>query len=118
MFCLNKSSLFWLRWFLYEIPAFEKFGLTMKLLITVYGGKQLYYIKVIYDVTWLFTWRHFITCFNKIRQNILFCPLGYIAVVGIQVEKPRGNPYEKYRGVPKGGVIKGCDKGGVIKGVW
>ena len=29
------------------------------------------------------------------------------AVVGIQVEKPRGNPYEKYRGVPKGGVIKG-----------
>ena len=45
-----------------------------------------------------------------------FVPLGYIAVVGIQVEKPRGNPYEKYRGVPKGGVIKGCDKGGVIKG--
>ena len=34
----------------------------------------------------------------------------------IQVEKPRGNPNEKYRGVPKGGVIKGCDKGGVIKG--
>ena len=31
----------------------------------------------------------------------------------ISVEKPRGNPYEKYRGVPKGGVIKGCDKGHV-----
>ena len=46
-----------------------------------------------------------------------FVHLGYIAVVGIQVEKPRGNPYEKYRGVPKGGVIKGCDKRGVIKGV-
>ena len=36
---------------------------------------------------------------------------GYIAVVGIQVEKPRSNPHEKCRGVPKGGVIKGCDKG-------
>ena len=47
-----------------------------------------------------------------------FVPLGYIAVVGIQVEKPRGYPHEKYRGVPKGGVIKGCDKGVVIKGVW
>ena len=46
-----------------------------------------------------------------------FVHLGYIAVVGIQVEKHRGNPYEKYRGVPKGGVIKGCDKRGVIKGV-
>ena len=32
------------------------------------------------------------------------------------MEKPRGNPHEKYRGVPKGGVIKGCDKGCVIKG--
>ena len=40
-----------------------------------------------------------------------------IAVVGIQVEKPRGNPHDKNRGVPKGGVIKGCDKGLVIKGV-
>ena len=37
-------------------------------------------------------------------------------VVGIQVEKSRGNPYEKYRGVPKGGVMKGCDKKDVIKG--
>ena len=46
-----------------------------------------------------------------------FVPLGYIAVVGIQVEKPRGNLHEKYRGVPKGSVIKGCDKGVVIKGV-
>ena len=45
-----------------------------------------------------------------------FFPLGYITVVGIQVEKPRGNPHDNYRGVPKGCVIKGCDKGGVIKG--
>ena len=45
-----------------------------------------------------------------------FVTLGYIAVVGIQVGKPRGNPHEKYRGVPKGCVIKGCDKRGVIKG--
>ena len=46
-----------------------------------------------------------------------FVPLDYIAVVSIQVEKPRGNPHDKNRGVPKGGVIKGCDKGCVIKGV-
>ena len=46
-----------------------------------------------------------------------FVPLGYISVVGIQVEKPLGNRHEKYRGVPKGNVIKGCDKGVVIKGV-
>ena len=34
--------------------------------------------------------------------------------------KPVSHPistHEKYRGVPKGGVIKGCDKGGVIQGV-
>ena len=54
-------------------------------------------------------------CFNEIRQ-IAFSPLGYISVVVIQVEKPRGNPHEKFRGVPKGGVIKGCEKGGVRKG--
>ena len=53
----------------------------------------------------------------KYAKMFYFVPLGYIAVVGIQVEKPRGNPHEKYRGVPKGGVIKGCDKGVVIKGV-
>ena len=29
-------------------------------------------------------------------------PLGYIAVVGIQVEKPRSNPYENYRVFQKG----------------
>ena len=46
-----------------------------------------------------------------------FFPLGYIAVVDIQVEEPRGNPHDKYRGVPKGCVIKGCEKGGVIQGV-
>ena len=46
-----------------------------------------------------------------------FVSLGYIAVVGIKAEKPRGNPHEKYRGVPKGGVIKVCDKGGVIQRV-
>ena len=40
--------------------------------------------------------------------KMFYCvPLVYIAVVGIQVEKPRSNPHEKYRGVPKGGVIKG-----------
>ena len=52
----------------------------------------------------------------KYAKMFYFVPLGYIAVIGIQVEKPRGNPHEKYRGVPKGCVIKGCDKGGVIKG--
>ena len=36
-----------------------------------------------------------------------FVPLDYTDVVGIKVEKPRGNPYEKYRAVPKWGVIKG-----------
>ena len=35
-----------------------------------------------------------------------FVPLDYIAVVDIQVEKSQGNPHEKYRGVPKGGVIQ------------
>ena len=49
----------------------------------------------------------------KYAKMSYFVPHGYIAVVGIQVEKPRGNPHEKYRGVPKGGVIKGCDKGHV-----
>ena len=47
-----------------------------------------------------------------------FVPVDYIVVVGIQVEKPRGNPHVKYRGVSKGDMIKGCDKGCVIKGVW
>ena len=46
-----------------------------------------------------------------------FVPLDFIAVLGIQVIKPRGNPHEKYKGVPVGDVIKGCDKGGVIQGV-
>ena len=32
------------------------------------------------------------------------------------MEKPRGNMHERYIGVPKGGVIKGCDKGCMIKG--
>ena len=54
----------------------------------------------------------------KYAKMSYFVPLGYIAVVGIQVEKPWGNPHEKYRGVPKGGVIKGYDKGVVIKNVW
>ena len=53
----------------------------------------------------------------KYAKMSYFVPLYYIAVVGIQVGKPRGNPYDKYRGVPKGGVIKRCDKGGVIKWV-
>ena len=50
---------------------------------------------------------------------LLFVLIKYakIPLIVIQVEKPRGNPYEKYRGVPKGGVMKGCDKKGVIKGV-
>ena len=55
--------------------------------------------------------------FIKYAKTSYFVPLDQIGVVGIQVEKPRGNPHEKYRGVPNGGVIKGCDKGGVIKGV-
>ena len=37
---------------------------------------------------------------------LYFVPVGFIGVVGIQVENPRGNPHEKYRGVSKGG----CDK--------
>ena len=44
---------------------------------TVYVGKQIIYIKVKNDVTWLFTWRHFIICFNKLRQNVFFCPPHY-----------------------------------------
>ena len=47
----------------------------------------------------------------KYAKMFYFVPLGYIAVIGIQVEKPRGNPHEKYRGVPKGCVIKGVIKG-------
>ena len=43
----------------------------------------------------------------KYAKMFYFVPLD----VGIKVEKPRGNPHEKNRGVPKGGVIKGCDKG-------
>ena len=43
-----------------------------------------------------------------------FVPLDYIAVVVIQVKKPRGYPHEKYRGAPKGGMIKGFDKRVVI----
>ena len=43
----------------------------------------------------------------KYTKMFYFVPLGYIAVIGIQVEKPQGNLHEKYRGVPKGGVIKG-----------
>ena len=54
---------------------------------------------------------------RKYAKMSYFVPLYYIAVVGIQVEKPRGNPHDKNRGVPKGGVIKGCDKGLVIMGV-
>ena len=42
-----------------------------------------------------------------IRDRSYFVPVDYIGVVGIQVEKPRGNLHEKYRGVPKGGMIKG-----------
>ena len=35
------------------------------------------------------------------------------------MDKPRGKPHEKYRGVPNGDVKNGCEKGekgGVIKG--
>ena len=53
----------------------------------------------------------------KYAKTSYVVPVDYIGAVGIQVEKPRGNPHEKYRGVPKGGVIKGYDKGCVIKGV-
>ena len=37
-----------------------------------------------------------------IGLNVLFCPPWFNAVVGIQDKKPRSNPHEKYRGVPKG----------------
>ena len=59
----------------------------------------------------------FVLSIIKYTKTSYFVPIDYIVVVGIQDEKPRGNPHEKYRGVPKGGVIKGCDKGGVIQGV-
>ena len=49
----------------------------------------------------------------KYAKTSYFVPVDYIGSVGIQVEKPRGNPHEKYKGVPKGGVIKG-----MIKDVW
>ena len=57
----------------------------------------------------LFTWLHIIICLNKKRHNVLFSPVDYIGVVGIQVEK-----LEVYRGVlcSKRGFDKGC----VIKG--
>ena len=40
--------------------------------------------------------------FMKYAKMSYFVPLVYIDFVGIQVEKPRGNPHEEYRGVPKG----------------
>ena len=80
---------------------------------TVYVGKQIIYIKVKNDVTWLFTWHHFI---NKLRQNVLFCFVPLDGVVGIQAEKPRGIPHEKYIGVSNGSVIKGLLYGGCDKG--
>ena len=40
--------------------------------------------------------------FIKYAKMPYCVPLGFI-----QLEKPRGNPHEKYRGVPIGGVIKG-----------
>ena len=75
-------------------------------------------IKVKKDVTWLFTWNHFITCIYLIRytKTSYFVLLDYTGVVGIQAEKPRGNPHEKYRGVPKGGVLKEVWYRSVIKG--
>ena len=59
-----------------------------------------------------------IICFLiKFTKTSYFVPLDYIGVEGIQAEKPRGHPHEKYRGVPNGGVINRCDKRDVIKGV-
>ena len=52
----------------------------------------------------------------KYAKTSYFVGLDEIGIVGIQVEKHRGKTHEKYRGVPKGRVIKECDKGGVIKG--
>ena len=81
----------------------------MKLLSTVMWGNKLYYnLQRLYmtsfdcssDVNLLFV-------LIKYAKMFYFVPLVYIDVVGIQVEKTRGNPHEKYRGVPKGGVIKG-----------
>ena len=45
---------------------------------TVYLEKQMYIKKVSNDVTWLYIWRHFIICLNKIRQNVLFCPTAFV----------------------------------------
>ena len=47
----------------------------------------------------------------KYTKTSYFVPLDYIRVVGIQAERPPGNPQEKHKGVPKG-----FDEGGVIKG--
>ena len=38
----------------------------------------------------------------KYAKTIYVVPLEYFRDEGIRVEKPRGNPHEKYRGVPKG----------------
>ena len=42
----------------------------------------------------------------KYAKTSYFVPVDYIGFVGILVEKPWGNPHEKYTGVPKAGVIK------------
>ena len=42
---------------------------------------------------------------KKYAKTYYFVPIDYIGVVGIKAKKSRGNPHEKYRGIPKGGVI-------------
>ena len=76
----------------------------------MYVEKQIIYIKVkkmaldcSLNVILLFV-------LIKYAKTSYFVPVDYIGVVGIQAEKPRSNPHEKYRGVPNGVVIKGCDK--------
>ena len=71
------------------------------------------HINDIYDVTWLFTWCHFIICFNTICQNVLLCPPWLHCCR--RHSSGKTSRQVKYRGLPKGGVIKGCDRGGVIK---
>ena len=102
-------------WYLYEEnPGVRKVHVTCNFETAMYSvcgetNYKIVYINVKNDVTWLFNWRHFIICFNKIRK----IPLSL-------VEKPQGSPHEKYKGVPKGGgwydkgqvhvFISGCKK--------
>ena len=94
----------WKVWVNYETAMYSVCGETNYIMT---------YINDIYDVTWLFTWRHFIICFNTICQNVLLCPPWLHCCH--RHSSGKTSRQVKYRGLPKGGVIKGCDGGGVIK---